>query len=71
MDVVTEDDTVNDATDDEAVSDADTDDTVDTDGDSADELESSSPDDVASVAWIKRPPLPYPSVSTEIPICKD
>lgn len=62
---MTEDDAVDNATDDEIASDADTDDAVETGGDSADGLESSPLDDVASIAWIKRQPLPYPSDALE------
>lgn len=69
--MVTKDDAVDDATDGETASDADMDDAVETGSDSADELESSPLDDVASIAWIKQQPLPYPSVSIEVSICKD
>jgi hypothetical protein len=62
--VVTEDDIVNDGIDDETASDAEMDEDAEANGD-----ESSDTDEDASVSWIEQQPLPYPSVSTQIPTC--
>jgi hypothetical protein len=62
--LVTEEDTVNSA------SDAGADHAADANGDTADALELLNPDDVASVYWIKQQPLPYPTVSTKVPVYK-
>nr|CAB3469259.1 unnamed protein product [Digitaria exilis] len=67
--VVTEDDTADgDATDDETELEATAGNTIDADGDSKDELESSLPEDVD---WIKQQPLPYPMDALEPYISKE
>ncbi|KAL5224649.1 hypothetical protein ABZP36_011288 [Zizania latifolia] len=69
--VVTEDDTMSDVTDDESTSDAETEENADANGDTADALESSDPDEVAPVTWIEQQPLPYPSDALEPYISKE
>uniref|UniRef100_A0ACD5ZIZ2 Uncharacterized protein n=1 Tax=Avena sativa TaxID=4498 RepID=A0ACD5ZIZ2_AVESA len=63
--LVTEDDTVNDAVD------AGADQTADANTETADVLESLNPDDVDSVYWIKQQPLPYPTDALEPYISKE
>ncbi|XP_003561161.1 superoxide dismutase [Fe] 1, chloroplastic [Brachypodium distachyon] len=63
--VVTGDDTANVATD------VEVDQVADAEGDTTDAPDSLNPDDVASVAWIKQQPLPYPTDALEPYISKE